>query len=62
VNSSQAFAKWRSNSTTAFDNILFSPPFQLGQILRLGLMLLNHQNRIAATTTTKRIVSFICAL
>jgi hypothetical protein len=32
--------------------------FQLDQILRLGLRLLNHQTRIAPTTT-KRIVSFI---
>jgi hypothetical protein len=29
------------------------------QILRLGLTLLNHKPRIAPTTTTKRIVSFI---
>jgi hypothetical protein len=29
------------------------------QILRLGLALLNHQNRITPTTTTNKIVSFI---
>jgi len=29
------------------------------QILRLVLMLLNHQNRIAPTTITNKIISFI---
>jgi hypothetical protein len=35
---------------------------EINQTLRLSLMLLNHQTRIALTTTTNKIVSLICAL
>ena len=35
---------------------------EINQTLRCGLTPLNHQIRIASTTTTNKIVSFICAL
>jgi len=46
----------------SFGSRIVRSPQGQDQILRLGLALLNHKPRIAPTTTTYKIVSFICAL